>query len=433
MSYSSNVKDYLLGLIHDISCHHNNYVVNPAKNFIRNRKLGLESTIKVILSLSNQSSEDELLDFFNHQVDTPSLSALIQQRDKISSSLFPTLLERFNSNYVGDKKYKGYRLLACDGTDLNIFHNPNDSSTYYRNPGSECGFNELHIDGLYDIYNRMFLQLNIDGRHDQNEPKALVDFVNKHPCEDKSIFIADRNYETWNAIANTVHNNQFFLIRAKDVNSNGILKGFHLTDIPDEFDMQLSTKLYRLKRSVDKSCPQDYHYISGSVTFDFLPPKSEGYYDISFRALRFKINDNRYECIITNLSKDDFSLDEIKNLYSLRWGIETSYRELKYALSLNKLHSKKVNHIIQEIFAKVIMYNFCSIITMHVAETKEKIKHTYQINFSRAIKECKKFFLNNVNPPDVESVIKRYMLPIRSGRSNPRKVKIREKGTFLYR
>ena len=51
----------------------------------------------------------------------------------------------------------------------------------------------------------------------------------------------------------------------------------------------------------------------------------------------------------------------------MRWGIETSFRELKHTLSLNKLHSKKTDHIHQEIFAKAIIYNFCSVITMHVA------------------------------------------------------------------
>ena len=71
---------------------------------------------------------------------------------------------------------------------------------------------------------------------------------------------------------------------------------------------------------------------------------------------------------------------------------------------------------------------------MHVAHKQKKKKYTYQINFSRAIKECKHFFATNAaDPPDVETVIQKYILPIRLGRTNPRKVKIREKSTFLYR
>lgn len=50
----------------------------------------------------------------------------------------------------------------------------------------------------------------------------------------------------------------------------------------------------------------------------------------------------------------------------MRWGIETSFRELKYSVTLLHLHSKKVDFIYQEIFAKLIMYNFCQMITQSV-------------------------------------------------------------------
>ena len=57
--------------------------------------------------------------------------------------------------------------------------------------------------------------------------------------------------------------------------------------------------------------------------------------------------------IITNLDKDAFPIQEIKRLYNMRWGIETSFRDLKYALALLHLHAKKVDFIYQEIFAKL--------------------------------------------------------------------------------
>lgn len=44
---------------------------------------------------------------------------------------------------------------------------------------------------------------------------------------------------------------------------------------------------------------------------------------------------------MTNLDRTEFPLEEIKELYNKRWGIETSFRELKYAIGLNALHSKK--------------------------------------------------------------------------------------------
>lgn len=50
-------------------------------------------------------------------------------------------------------------------------------------------------------------------------------------------------------------------------------------------------------------------------------------------------------------------------MYAMRWGIETSFRELKYSVTLLHLHSKKVDFIYQEVFAKLIMYNFYQMIT----------------------------------------------------------------------
>ena len=37
-----------------------------------------------------------------------------------------------------------------------------------------------------------------------------------------------------------------------------------------------------------------------------------------------------YETLITNLWIDEFPAEDIKILYKMRWGIETSFRELKY-------------------------------------------------------------------------------------------------------
>ena len=70
---------------------------------------------------------------------------------------------------------------------------------------------------------------------------------------------------------------------------------------------------------------------------------------------------------------DTFSIEEIKMLYGLRWGIETSFRELKHVLGAKNFHAKEREYIEMEIWARLILYNFCSIITAHVViEQKDK-------------------------------------------------------------
>ncbi len=48
----------------------------------------------------------------------------------------------------------------------------------------------------------------------------------------------------------------------------------------------------------------------------------------------------------------------LKALYARRWGIETSFRSLKYAVGLIHLHAKKPDLVLQEIFASFLIFNF---------------------------------------------------------------------------
>ena len=83
---------------------------------------------------------------------------------------------------------------------------------------------------------------------------------------------------------------------------------------------------------------------------DFLDPIENPFYTLHFRVLRFPITESTMECIITNLEEEDFPMKEIKKLYEWRWGIERSFRELKYTIGLTNFHAKKVEYILQEIF-----------------------------------------------------------------------------------
>lgn len=93
----------------------------------------------------------------------------------------------------------------------------------------------------------------------------------------------------------------------------------------------------------------------------------------------------------------------------MRWGIETSFRSLKYTVGLLHFHAKKVECIFQEIFARLIMYNFSELITLHVIIHKKARKYACQANFSAAVYICRQFFRGNVSPPDIETLIARHV------------------------
>ena len=130
-----------------------------------------------------------------------------------------------------------------------------------------------------------------------------------------------------------------------------------------------------------------------------------------------------------------FPVEKIKEIYHLRWGIETSFRELKYAIGLTSFHSRKVDYIKQEIYARLLLYNYCELITTHVIEQMSKKDKTKQVNFTVAIYICREYLRHKrqLSPPDVIRLIEKYILPIRPGRQDPRKVRAQAAVSFLYR
>lgn len=243
-----------------------------------------------------------------------------------------------------------------------------------------------------------------------------------------TIILADRGYESFNVFEHIKKSGQKFLIRVKDTQSNSFLKAIGL---PSEETFDTKIKLH-LTRSQTNKAKADQHYqlLRKTAHFDYLPPQAKGIYPLELRAVRVKISENIYESLVTNLDPFTFTSKELKELYHLRWGIETSFRELKYALGLSHFHARKLDFIIQEIYARLIMYNFSMAIALAVAASVP-IKSGYQLNFTQDIGICKRFFLfSSVN---VEQLISRYLLPVRPNRSDQRKLTKKKFGGFLYR
>lgn len=432
--YPSFVKGKLFDIINKMAAEPKPFVKNPNADFTRNRKLSFETVMNLMLSMDGNSLTSELMEYFDYNVEMASSSAFIQQRGKLLTFAFEYLLKEFTHSFQNLKTYEGYRLFAVDGSALNICHNPNDVDTYFQSIPNTKGFNQLHLNAMYDLCNKLYVDVCIQPGRKENEFRALADMTDRSNIPGDVIVVADRGYESYNVFAHIEQKGWKYAIRVKDIMSNGILSSLKLPD-DEEFDVNIQRILTRKYTNFIKSNPETYKYLPQNSKFDYLDKHTNIFYPIKLRVVRFKISDDSYETIITNLDSEKFPPNKIKELYNLRWGIETSFRELKYAVGLISFHSKKVEHITQEIFARLVMYNFCELITMHVVIQQKDTKHCYQVNFTRAIQVCRCYFKHqsDISPPDVEALIRKNILPIREGRKDPRKVKAKTVVSFLYR
>ena len=430
--YIKNITDSLTGLISELSENPSLFLNNPKTDFTRNRKIDFKKLVGITMNSGGGTMSKELLDYFDFDVNTPSVSAYSQQRSKVLPDAFDYLFHSFTEENVKElNSFKGHRLIACDGSNLSIATNPNDPETaWFHNQHGDIS-NHLHLNAFYDVLNRIYLDAVIQTASEYQEGRACIRMIDRSPY-DRVILTADRGYENYNIMAHAIHKGWNFVIRIKDKNSNGIASGLRLPKT-DVFDTDVSIVFTR--QQTKESREAGHKFMPRNQIFDYLPVKSKATYSMEFRAVRFAISENTYEMLVTNLDRHKFAIEDLKEIYHLRWGIETSFRELKYAIGLTSFHSRKVDYIKQEIFARLLLYNYCELITTYVIQQMDSRDKTKQVNFTIAIYICREYLRNkrNLSPPDVIKLIEKHVLPVRPGRKDPRKVKVQSSVSFLYR
>ena len=394
--------ELLLSAISELELQKDSFVLHPGVDFSRKRKISFRDTILSLLTMQGGSLSTTSHDFFQHRfpTDIPSLSAIHQQRAKLLPDAMSYLFYHFTQKLPAGHTYDGFQLLACDGSDLNICYDPADKESCKPSGNGKRGSNQLHLHALYDLCNKRYTDIRIEKTMVSNESRALVQMLGNISTPARTIILADRGYETYHVFAHIMAKGLSFVIRTKDISRRGgISYGFRLPD-----------------RELDKDGKQ-------------------AVYPMKLRMVRFLLDTGEYECIVTNLKREEFPPWRIRELYHLRWGIETSFRKLKYSLGLSQLHSKKAGYVEQEIYARVILYNFCESVTPHVSTHQKKTKYAYQVNFTMAVHICKAF-LQKSSPtisPHIETLLLRYLVPVKPGRKFPRTKKRKGFVSFAYR
>ena len=379
--YPSNVKQKLNSIIADMSEHHWLFSNNPGHNFMRQHqgKLSFYDTMRLIIGMGKGTTNDEIIEDYNK----------------------PRLID-----------YKGY--------------------------------NHMHLNGFVDVINKAFLDIVIQPGQKPDERQAFHMMLDHFSPDNpqKYIVTADRGYESYDLLFHCELKNLNYVFRVKAPSSSKSLLSYYATELPDdleEFDVTMKRYFTDKATKAMKDQSEVYRYINPSKNtphfYELLDRDKRHLYFMQFRVVKIKTAENTYEYLITNLPPDEFSLEEIKELYHLRWGIETSFRELKYIFGTANFHSKKREFIEMEIWARILLYNFCSIITDHVAVNRKGKKHMLQVNYSVAYDACHYLLRlhGGEESPKIESLIEKNFLPIRPNRKYARQHRFRVPVSFLYR
>ncbi|MBR4490115.1 IS4 family transposase [bacterium] len=436
---SSQIREILFQCISDLEKQPEKYALDPEKDFSRRRKLPFYTLTRILLSMAASCVDGELVRYFElSNGNMPTVSAFLQRKDRLRSDAYSHLLSSFNAHFP-PKLYRGkYQLCAVDGSGFYLYRDPSDTEAYAPPDGrSNEGFNEIHAISLFDLLSNRYEDLIVQPAPRKNEFSALCQFADRfHPSSHTALFLADRGFASYNVYAHLIENRHAFLIRVKDINASRLLYG-DVRTLPDHLDVSFSRILSRSQSSKKRLHPEraaEYRFVCKNVSFDFFDDSSSEYL-ISLRLIRFKISDGIYENLVTNLPADSFSFSDLTDLYSRRWGIETSFDSLKNNVGASAFHSKKRSSVVMELWLRLVFFNFASAIAGLAAPCAPPTrKHPCKLNFAALIRRCRQFILPfaSTGPPDSFSFAGLF-LPVRPGRSADRKLRIQPPLSFHHR
>ncbi|MEQ9405055.1 MAG: IS4 family transposase [Cyclobacteriaceae bacterium] len=345
--------------------------------FTRRRKLDFKSLIFSLMSFTRPGVQTELDRFFKSlskgaSFESVSKSAFTQSRRKLKPEAFIELnseqLQYFLDNAPHQKNWKQNRVVAVDGSLLNLPHTEEVKKVFggVKNQHEEvisarCSF-------AYDVCNELVLDAQIAPRRSCEKELAVNHLAQLNPQKD--ILVFDRGYPCQWLMGLLVQRGFKFCFRL----STAWKKAHQLMETSDDID-------WTLIRSSDREWGKLKTY-GLSRTLGGL------------RLLSIPLNHKEKEVLVTNLTdRSAYSVDDLKSLYHLRWGVEEGYKSFKKTLHIEHFTGKSPQAIRQDFHAKVFMLNMASMVrTQSVNPTLKK--ENYQASKTQTLAKVKDFLID---------------------------------------
>lgn len=404
---------------------------NP-NDFTRKRKMGMRDLIYYHLNKKGLCTNMETNNFYEKIRKDISISSqsLFDRRLKLDPKVFQALNDTYLSAFYSDypeevKTYKGYILKAIDGSDIEIPNTKMSIEKYGKAVNHKGGVARAVISASYDLLNHYVIDGVID-RFRTGEIEIAMRHIERAEnitAPYNSIYIMDRNYVSIGFMTYMNQKNIKYLCRLK-ANSHYM---------EETGNMKTNDEIIEIKHA--KHRRQRRRFANEEL---FQAAKRNKF--TRARVIKFPLKTGEIEYLITNI--EDFTYEEITELYATRWGIETLYYSLKYKLQIEKFTSSFPQIIEQDFLSSILVHNIVQT-TKNEAEQliKQNIyKHEMRINENMAIGIFKNELifimlendeLERLNLYDkLISKIFKFKIPVRKNRAFPVKFKRENKNSF---
>ena len=354
------------------------------KYFTRDRKLPFTDVLMITYNKQAKTTSMEIRNYEkkvkgNNKVNY-SEEAYLKQRRHLNPKVFKEALKIYVSDFYQEnkqyiKKYKGYLLMAIDGSKIEVPNTPQNRE-YFGTPSTQYERQPARAltSTIYDINNHFYVDSEID-QYKTSEIKLAKKNIEKalEIVDDKMIVIFDRNYPSLDMINWLIEHNIYFIIRLTE---NYYKK--------ERESMQGNDELISIQHTKSR-------INTIKLRDEEIAKQLEKKEYTNVRCTNIELPTGQEETLISNLSFEEFDSNEIKKLYSKRWKIEVSYNTLKNKLKLEVFTGKLPIIIEQDYYVQILIYNQiqdmirCADELLEEKNKNKKTKYKYRINENKAI------------------------------------------------
>ena len=153
----------------------------------------------MLIGMGGGSLSKELYDWFGYTPSTATASAFVQQRNKIRSKAIEMIFNEFVASAMPTMTFRGYRLFAVDGSDLRLPSDPTNDFSLIRNMDGQKQYNLAHLNAMFDLMSKAYVDVTMQGKKGMNEHKALVSMIDRSNIPGKVSFLSYRyrKYRIW--------------------------------------------------------------------------------------------------------------------------------------------------------------------------------------------------------------------------------------------
>ena len=251
-----------------------------------------------------------------------SASAFCQARMKIEPDLIRRLLhdraESFDSQHGREFRLKGHRVVACDGSKVNVRRSDELWDALGGPEGGHCP--QMLLSTLYDVLSGVPLDVRVAPTHCSERAELVAMLDRLHPGD---ILVLDRGYPSFEILRELLRRGIRFVIRNP-----------------------ARCTFKAVERFLDEG--------KTDGIIELCPP---GKPEATEEAIRVRIHVAQRDglpplILLTDLSPDEFTGSELEEIYRSRWAVEEFYKVGKGDyIGQAQFHSMTLKGLKQEVYA----------------------------------------------------------------------------------